>query len=195
MIIMEDHSMNHKIVQKIKATVPADKQMQARIKMHADLRRYVVYYCMPQGSVGAEVGVDFGAFTDVVLDIITPSKYYLIDPWSTKTKNTYENIRDKYADRDYVKVIQAKGADAAKDIPDESLDWAYIDCSHEKEDVIANVDAYLPKVKKGGYIIGDDTHVKDVIDAFKDLLAAKPDQLELIVHDEVVCNQVIVQKK
>ena len=43
--------------------------------------------------------------------------------------------------------------------------------------------------------IGDDTHVKDVIDAFKDLLAAKPDELELIVHDEVVCNQVIVQKK
>jgi len=34
-----------------------------------------------------------------------------------------------------------------------------------------------------------------VIDAFKDLLAAKPDELELIVHDEVVCNQVIVQKK
>lgn len=193
MIILEDNSMNHKIVQKIKKTVPANKQMQARIKMHADLRRYVVYYCMPQGSVGAEVGVDFGAFTDVVLDIITPSKYYLIDPWSTQTKNSYENIRDKYQHLDFVEVIQATGEAAAKNIEDESLDWAYIDCSHEKKDVEANVEAYLPKVKPGGYIIADDTHVKDVIDAFMGMIENNSN-LELVIHDDKICNQIIAQK-
>ncbi|NQY01135.1 MAG: class I SAM-dependent methyltransferase [Flavobacteriaceae bacterium] len=39
---------------------------------------------------------------------------------------------------------------------DESLDFVFIDASHQYEDVINHLRTWYPKVKKGGYIGGHD---------------------------------------
>ena len=46
--------------------------------------------------------------------------------------------------------------EAASRFDDASLDFVFIDAAHEKDAVLADIKAWLPKVKKGGVIAGHD---------------------------------------
>ena len=64
-----------------------------------------------------------------------------------------------------VNPIKMASVDAAKFFGDESLDFVFIDASHEEQDVKDDIDAWLPKVKKGGVLAGDDWGFEGVIKA------------------------------
>ncbi len=69
-----------------------------------------------------------------------------------------------------VNVINMKSVLAAKKYKNKSLDLVYIDASHDYESVKEDIQAWLPKVKKGGIISGDDYGWEGVKGAVKDLL-------------------------
>jgi predicted O-methyltransferase YrrM len=46
--------------------------------------------------------------------------------------------------------------DMATKYADGSLDWVFIDADHAYESVVKDLDAWLPKVRKGGIIAGHD---------------------------------------
>jgi hypothetical protein len=48
------------------------------------------------------------------------------------------------------------GEIASNLFPDQSFDLVYIDASHWYKDVIFDINTWLPKVKKGGYLAGHD---------------------------------------
>ena len=52
--------------------------------------------------------------------------------------------------------IRKTSIEAAKDFEDESLDAVYIDAEHDEESVRTDIQTWLPKVKKGGYLSGHD---------------------------------------
>lgn len=52
--------------------------------------------------------------------------------------------------------IRMTSVDAAKLYDDESLDFVFIDASHEYDDIINDINSWYPKVKKGGYLCGHD---------------------------------------
>ena len=52
--------------------------------------------------------------------------------------------------------IRKSSLEAAKDFQDESCDVVYIDMEHTYEAVKEDIQAWLPKVKTGGYISGHD---------------------------------------
>lgn len=52
--------------------------------------------------------------------------------------------------------IRMTSVDATKLYDDESLDFVFIDASHEYDDVINDINSWYPKVKKGGYLCGHD---------------------------------------
>ena len=70
------------------------------------------------------------------------------------------------------KAIKATSKAISKKFANESLDVVFIDLNHTYEAVKEDIKLWLPKVKKGGYIAGDDYHEhwKGVIQAVDELL-------------------------
>jgi len=72
---------------------------------------------------------------------------------------------------DWVEMVRLPSVEAAKLFDDESFDTVFIDGNHFYEDVCADIDAWLPKVRKGGILCGDDYFYEGVRYAVLDKLS------------------------
>jgi hypothetical protein len=121
-------------------------------------------------KVGVEIGTEKGQFADTLLRKIPGLDLTCIDCWEP-----YEGYREKMGDRitryeqnarerlgDRCKIVKAYSLDAAKDVPDESLDFVYIDGNHNFVNCAMDIDAWARKVKKGGLVMGHDYTHNDV---------------------------------
>ncbi|HLK36566.1 MAG TPA: class I SAM-dependent methyltransferase [Polyangiaceae bacterium] len=82
----------------------------------------------------------------------------------------YENARAAFEgfmgvhareERELIELMQCSSLEAANSFPDHSLDLVWIDASHEYEHVSADIEAWLPKVRAGGTLGGDDYDLVD----------------------------------
>ena len=69
-----------------------------------------------------------------------------------------------------VSVIKGKSIEVAKQFEDESLEFVFIDASHDYESVKEDIQAWLPKVRVGGIVGGDDSRWKGVERAVHELI-------------------------
>jgi hypothetical protein len=115
-------------------------------------------------KVGAEIGVYKGEFTEKLCK--AGLKIYGIDPYIT-----YDNYRKHPQELPYEEMYQSvlnllvpynftllkkTSIDALEDIPDDSLDFVYIDGNHSIRYVIEDIYEWNKKVKVGGIISGHD---------------------------------------
>ena len=119
-------------------------------------------------TIGAEIGVAHGKYSRILLDANPDIKMlYGIDPYvphkgyrdyvSNKTFTVLRTDAIKaLGNKKNYTFIEKFSADAVKDFDDESLDFVYIDGDHCFEAVVADISMWLPKVRKGGIISGDD---------------------------------------
>lgn len=131
-------------------------------------------------KLGAEIGVWAGANSMVLLDSFPDLKLILIDnycfgSWDTNKNYTNESVKaakqlaverfERFGDRVAWKFVTS--LEAAKEIPDGSLDFAFIDADHRYEPVKADIAAYWPKIKDGGLLAGHDysRHFRGIIRA------------------------------
>lgn len=72
----------------------------------------------------------------------------------------------------YYNPLRMTSLAAAELYADASLDFVLLDASHEYEDVLKDIRAWLPKIKQGGILAGDDYHHTwpGVVQAVKDSL-------------------------
>ena len=63
---------------------------------------------------------------------------------------------------------------AIKIVPDESLDFVYIDGSHYYERVIEDINLWTKKVRVGGWVTGDDFPYEGVERALNEFLMVNP---------------------
>lgn len=125
--------------------------------------------------VGAEIGVFAGELSRRLLQR-QDLTLYLVDSWSAEHAPQYADSGDFHATlsqakQDYycqvtrqmvgfagprAKIVRKDSLEAAKDIPDASLDFVFIDADHSYEGCKADIEAWLPKVKPGGFISGHD---------------------------------------
>lgn len=118
-------------------------------------------------NVGAEVGVQRGRNAQTIFESIPFVHMWLIDPYDNHNfgyrrwdKETHDRFKKQSTDRlkdDWViDWIYKFSEDAWKEIPDESLDFIYIDGDHSYDFVMFDILVWLRKVKPGGIISGHD---------------------------------------
>ena len=75
--------------------------------------------------------------------------------WETVKKEYLLNTRH-WDNRDIITLWEDYSYDIADEFKDGSVDFIYVDGSHEYEDVKRDIELYLPKIKQGGFIAGHD---------------------------------------
>jgi hypothetical protein len=131
-----------------------------------------VYALFPPGGVGAEVGVKRGNNARAMFAATVPSKLHLIDPWGKDTDHAYSAHEAQATMQGYyeavakwsalpenggrIEVVRDYSTVAATRFPEGYFDWVYIDGLHDYENVYADLSAFLPKIKPGGFLFGDD---------------------------------------
>lgn len=130
------------------------------MKNRTELARYFAKLGFKKG---AEVGVFEGHYSKVLLDNIPKLNLLCVDSWSTDTGWGFRKNLDAYPKAidtmcTYHSATPLKGAsvDVAQLIVDESLDFVYIDADRSSEAVKADINAWAPKVRKGGIVAGHD---------------------------------------
>jgi hypothetical protein len=57
---------------------------------------------------------------------------------------------------DSISLIVADSVTASSFFPDRSIEWVHLDARHDRGHVKADITAWLPKIKTGGWLSGDD---------------------------------------
>jgi hypothetical protein len=142
----------------------------------------------PSGSHFVEVGSWKGkssAFMCVeIINSEKQIKFDCVDTWKGSVEHAnYQELPHLYdifkenmkPFEGYYTDLKMKSIDAAKLYEDESLDFVFIDASHEYEDVKDDITHWILKVKKGGILSGDDYsgYWGGVIKAVNEILGEK----------------------
>ena len=122
-------------------------------------------------TIGAELGVQSGLYSEQILrHWPSCTLFYLIDIWKPQENyfdgaNVPQNLQDQAYDntlrrlspfKNKTKVLRMLTTDAAKFIPDDSLDFIYIDARHDYCGVMEDLENYYPKLKLNGILAGHD---------------------------------------
>ncbi|MGL5011661.1 MAG: class I SAM-dependent methyltransferase [Paracoccaceae bacterium] len=179
---------------------------------HASTRRFMKNYVAP-GGIGAEIGVFWAHFAEVLAADFEPARLYLVDPWHKLHGEVYPNwgrytnfgnlttretlLQARALEKQYPGIVKVKvdyGTAFLASLPDHHLDWVYLDAHHGFAEVTRDLQAIWPKLKPGGVIMGDDyftdpasqhAGVKQAVDAF-----AVEHQLDLVFESR---NQFILR--
>jgi GT2 family glycosyltransferase len=153
---------------------------------YPNLYSYVVNK-FPSGSHFIEVGVWKGMSASyMAVEIINSGKkikFDCVDNWEfienlqsdISQESFSENIYDTFLKninpvQHIITPIKELSWDGAKHYEDNSLDFVFIDAAHDYESVKKDINAWFPKIKKGGIISGHDyawsDDVKKAVDEF-----------------------------
>jgi hypothetical protein len=116
---------------------------------------------LPKNSVGAELGVGSGDFSEDILEICNPKKLELIDVWNSRRfgQNEFELVSERFSteiEKKQVSITRKLSVEAAETFENAYFDWVYIDTDHSYSTTIQELYAYKDKVKDSGYIAGHD---------------------------------------
>lgn len=146
-------------------------------------------------SVGAEIGVQHGEYSEMLCKANPALRLKGIDPYSVRAD--YDDGRHTQADFDAfrtdavarlrpygVDLIRETSMSALETVLDVSLDFVYVDGHHNFQNVTNDLCEWTRKVRIGGIIAGDDyyktkshadgLHVQHVVDAFTDAYGIRP---------------------
>ncbi len=116
---------------------------------------------------GAEIGVWEGGFAEKICRANPRLNLICVDPW--RPQKGYLEVKNDKARMDAAfataqqrlqaydcTFMRMTSLEAAALVPDCSLDFVYIDGNHLIDHVLADLNAWAPKVRSGGYVSGHD---------------------------------------
>ena len=121
-------------------------------------------------GIGAEIGVQTGAYSEIILRESSLRKLYSIDCW--KQLKSYKDIANKNQIKQYYyylktivrlfkfgkrsRILRRFSKETSKHFKNESLDFIYIDAQHSYNGCKEDIELWWPKLKKGGIFAGHD---------------------------------------
>lgn len=154
---------------------PALKEAESSINSRPEKRERIARRVLPKEGVGAEIGVFTGLFSPLLYKAASPRKLYLVDPWHTlfgerypswgaytafgrlETEAAMEAVKARTrAFSEKVSLVTDISLNWLPTLPDDHLDWVYLDSSHGYDDTLQELTAIAPKLKAGGVILCDD---------------------------------------
>jgi len=121
---------------------------------------------------GVEVGVRKGNYSEYLLETWKGETLYSVDPWMYFDDGKYidgSNVGQKRQDEIFLeatrklaryknrsKIMRGTSTDAAQKFDNASLDFVYLDAQHHYEAVKEDIETWLPNIRSGGVISGDD---------------------------------------
>jgi hypothetical protein len=121
---------------------------------------------------GVEVGVQLAVFSCLILKSWRGRRLYSVDPWLeydvgeyVDSSNVSQEVQDyifHVAERELAafgersRIVRKRSLDAVREFADGQLDFVYIDAQHHFEAVRADLEAWWPKVRRGGLVAGHD---------------------------------------
>jgi len=159
-------------------------------------RRGQTLEIIPKNSVGLEIGVWKGEFSEALLNVVKPKKMFLVDPWKyipmskdgkkdysdrwyggsfaknqDDMDNIYKQVMERFRDVEQILVVREFSSNLKKHINSNSLDWCYIDGNHSYEYVLEDLRISLELCKENSLIIGDDyDNSEEIRQAVKDFI-------------------------
>jgi len=127
-----------------------------------------------KGGVGAELGVFWGHFSEVILREFRPRTLYLVDLWDLqgekfdiegrftdfgrmRPSDCYAHVQEIAARHpDVVRVVKDDASAFLSGYEGEAFDWVYVDTSHKYDDTLRELTLIADRLKPGGVILGDD---------------------------------------
>lgn len=155
------------------AEFPALKQVESTVDSALERRRPILNY-IPRWKRGVEIGVFTGRFSEYLVQIAKPIAFYAVDPWHVAYGEYFPNWGEYSA---FGKLETRAGCEAARHrlarfrgaqvvaspviawletLEPNSLDWAYLDSTHQYEPTLAELFATAAKLAPDGVILGDD---------------------------------------
>lgn len=122
----------------------------------------------PSESKFVEVGCWEGRSSLFLVSEIFNSKkdiqLYCVDTWKGNKEHAPSRVEGLYGRfvqnmspfEGKYEIMRMPSSEAAKKFDDESLDFVFLDASHEYEDVKSDIRTWIPKLKKGGILAGHD---------------------------------------
>jgi predicted O-methyltransferase YrrM len=128
---------------------------------------------LPRLERVVEIGSFRGISTEVFL--LFAAQVIAVDPWRGLDA-LYQAFLQRVTPYPHLQVVRDVSIAAVARFPAESFDLVYIDGQHDYGSVKADLRAWLPKVRKGGWIAGHDYSSQidngDVIRAVNEVLGA-----------------------
>lgn len=146
-----------------------------------------IHYLNIKDGVMVEIGSYTGESTQYFAESGKFKEIYCIDPWTNGYDDTVvvsshcdfaiveEEFDARMAPFDFIKKIKNYSSRAAGDFSPSSLDLVYIDGNHAYDYVIDDIQLWLPKVKKGGYLAGHDYGIRDGVKPAVNKLLGDPE--------------------
>lgn len=126
-------------------------------------RKSLTEHCVglvPHKPFIAEVGVFQGKFSETLLDLFKPTRFFLIDTFGVDdhidklftAEEHFDYIQKKFVDKDVFFFIKGFSWDGLNYLTDNSLDYIYIDADHRYDSVKMDIEAAYRKLKSGGIL-------------------------------------------
>lgn len=115
---------------------------------------------LPKNSVVAEVGTQYGHFSEEILSIAKPEKLHLIDYnfdfFKQGLSQTENSLLQDGIEQGTIELHEGDSSTILSSFPDKFFDWIYIDADHTYEGVCKDIQQGYPKVKPDGMMVFND---------------------------------------
>lgn len=119
---------------------------------------------------GAEIGVLKGEYSEIICRANPGVELLCVDPWMAyadydEPRKDQTRLNDAYREAGnrlrhfHCQLWRLTSLEAAKQVPDGSLDFIYIDANHQEPFISQDLEAWSRKVRPGGIVAGHDYFV------------------------------------